>query len=127
MTQRVSEFELPSLLSIGASYDFLFNENNTLTIAGAFTSNSFTKDQFRLGATYSLSTEKAIATISAGYVFEKAIFSKELRTSALTGLTAGLSVDFPLGKTKSPIGIDYTYRASVFGGINTIGARINIK
>lgn len=127
MTQRVTEFELPSLLSIGASYDFLFNENNTLTIAAAFTSNSFTKDQFRLGANYKLSTEKAIATFSTGYVFEKAIFNKELRTSALTGLTAGVSVDFPLGESKSPIGIDYAFRSSVFGGVHTIGARINLK
>lgn len=127
MTQRVSEFELPSLLSIGASYDFLFNENHTLTVAATFTSNSFTKDQFRLGASYVLTAEKAIATISTGYVFEKEIFNQELRTSALTGLSAGLAVDFPLGKTKSPIGIDYTYRASIFGPISTIGARISIK
>ena len=127
MVQRVSDFELPSLLSIGASYDFLFNENNTLTIAGAFTSNSFTKDQFRLGANYTLASSKAIFMMSTGYVFEKAIFDKEARTSALTGLTAGLSVDFPLGKSKSPIGIDYAYRASVFGGVHTIGARVNFK
>lgn len=127
MVQRVSNFELPSLLTIGASYDFLFNENNKLTLAGAFTSNSFTKDQFRLGANYTLTSSKAIFMMSTGYVFEKAIFDKEARTSALTGLTAGISVDFPMGKSKSPIGIDYAYRASVFGGVHTIGARINIK
>ncbi|MCT4583169.1 MAG: PorV/PorQ family protein [Flavobacteriales bacterium] len=127
MVQRVSDFELPSLLSIGASYDFLFNENNTLTLAGAFTSNSFTKDQFRLGANYTMTTSKAIMMLRAGYVFENGIFKPETRTTALTGLTAGLSVDFPFGESQSPIGLDYTYRASVFGPIHTVGARINIK
>lgn len=127
MVQRVSDFELPSLLNIGASYDFLFNENNTLTVAAAFTSNSFTKDQFRLGANYTMTASKAIMMLRAGYVFEKGIMNKEIRTTALTGLTAGLSVDYTFGDAKSPIGLDYVYRASVFGGIHTIGARISIK
>lgn len=127
MVQRVSDFELPSLLSIGASYDILINENNKLTLAGAFTSNSFTKDQFRLGANYTMTAGKIQAGLRAGYVFEKSVFSKELRTTALTGLTAGVSFDFLVGEVKSPIGIDYAYRACVFGGIHTIGARINLK
>lgn len=127
MAQRVSDFELPSLLNIGASYDFLLNENNTLTLAGAFTSNSFTKDQFRLGANYMMTTTKANFALRAGYVFENGIFNNDTRTTALTGLTAGLSVEKTFGEAQSPIGIDYAYRASVFGGIHTIGARINIK
>lgn len=127
MVQRVSDLELPSLLSIGASYDFLFNEHNTLTLAGAFTSNSFTKDQFRLGANYMMTTSKANFALRAGYVFEKGVLKPEIRTTALTGLTAGISVEKTFGDAQSPIGIDYAYRASVFGGIHTIGARINIK
>ena len=36
MQQRVSSFELPSQLNIGASYDFNFSESNKLTLAGTF-------------------------------------------------------------------------------------------
>ncbi len=127
MVQRVSNFELPSLLSIGASYDFIFNENHTLTVAGAFTSNSFMKDQFRLGGEYKMNAEKAMFALRAGYAFEKGILKKETRTTNLTGFNAGFSVDFPFGKSESPIGLDYTYRASTFGGIHTLGVRVNLK
>jgi len=48
--QRVSDFELPSQLHIGASYDFIFSENSSLTMATTFTSNSFSRDQWRAGA-----------------------------------------------------------------------------
>jgi len=127
MVQRTTEFELPSLLSIGASYDVIFDEAKKLVIAGTFTSNSFTKDQFKLGLNYEMETAKAGFSLKAGYIFENDILSKDNRTTALTGLTAGGSVDFLLGDAKSPIGLDYTYRSSVFGGINTLGLRINIK
>ena len=43
MQQRVSSFELPSQLNIGASYDFNFNENNKLALAGTFSANSFSQ------------------------------------------------------------------------------------
>ena len=36
MQQRVASYELPSQLNIGASYDFNFNENQKLTVAGSF-------------------------------------------------------------------------------------------
>ena len=43
---RVDAFELPSLLNIGGSYDFNYGTDHRLTVAGNFTSNSFSKDQF---------------------------------------------------------------------------------
>jgi hypothetical protein len=58
MQQRVASFELPSQLNIGASYDFNFNENQKLTFAGSFSANSFSKDQFRTGAEYTLVKQK---------------------------------------------------------------------
>ena len=59
LNQRSAQFELPSLVDIGASYDFKFNENHMLTAALAFTSNSFTRDQVRLGLDYSFDVGKA--------------------------------------------------------------------
>ena len=50
--QRSSELELPALLNIGMSYDININRHR-ITGAGTFFSNSFQKDQYRLGGEYS--------------------------------------------------------------------------
>ena len=124
--QRVSDFELPSQLHIGASYDFLINEINKLTLAGAFTANSFSNDQWRAGMEYSLKSKKAHFILRAGLVYEKDIFNAETRTSALSGPTAGFTVDFPVGEQGSTLGLDYAYRHCILGGIHTVGGRINL-
>lgn len=125
--QRVSSFELPSQVHIGASYDFLFNENNSMTLAGAFSANSFTRDQWRLGADYKLDGGKAVFHLRAGLVYEKDIFNSANRASALTGPTAGLSVDFPVGENETLLGLDYGFRTSVLGGIHSLGVHIDLK
>lgn len=129
--QRSAKFELPSQVNIGASYDFIFKEDGSqmLTLAGTFTSNSFSKDNWRIGADYSMVTKKASFNLRAGYVYEKGIFSKELgdATTAFSGPSAGISVDWITGQTGNRIAIDYTYRASnTFNGSHSIGIRINI-
>jgi len=124
--QRVSSFELPSQLHIGASYDFLINENSILTAAGTFTSNSFSKDQWRAGFEYKLKSLKADFLLRGGLVYENDLFNSEAVSSALNGPTGGISVDFPFGENNSTICLDYAYRHSVLGGIHTVGARINL-
>lgn len=126
--QRSASFEMPSSLNIGASYDFLFGERNKLIVAASFQANSFSTDQYALGLDYGFTAEKAAFGIRAGYVVEKNSFSKTARTNALTGLTAGASVDVLVGKNKSAIGIEYAVRlSSPFGPIHTIGATISLK
>lgn len=128
LEQRSQAFELPSLLSIGGSYDFIFNENNKLALMLGFTANSFGNDQYRLGLDYGMTTEKAAFNIRAGYIYEKNIFSIENRTNALTGFTAGFSVDALVGKNKSALGLEYAMRlAGPLGLIHTIGATISLK
>ncbi|MES2589794.1 MAG: PorV/PorQ family protein [Bacteroidota bacterium] len=128
MEQRSQQFEMPSLLNIGASYDFIFSESSKLVGMFGFTANSFSTDQYRLGFDYNLTKEKAAFNIRVGYVYEKNLFSVENRTSALTGLTAGFSVDVLSGKNKSPLGIEYAMRmAGPFGYIHTAGITIAIK
>lgn len=123
--QRSDEYELPSLIKIGASYDFFFGDEQRLTAAGNFTSNSFTKDQFALGLEYAF---RSILYIRAGYVYEKGILDDEARTTALTGPTGGFSVNVPLNKEKGTyFSVDYSYRASnPFSGTHSVGARISI-
>ena len=126
--ERSATFELPSLLSIGGSYDFIFNENNKLNVALGFTANSFSNDQYRLGLDYAMTGDKVAFNVRAGYVYEKNLFSAENRSNALIGPTAGFSIDALVGKSKSALGIEYTARfAGVFGIIHTVGATISLK
>lgn len=123
--QRSEEYELPSLIKIGGSYDFFFGKDHKLTAAANFTSNSFTKDQVGVGAEYSWNH---ILYLRAGYVYERGILDDAERTTALTGPTAGFSINVPLNKEKgSAFSVDYSYRATQpFGGTHTVGARISI-
>jgi len=124
--QRVSSFELPSQLNIGASYDFNFNESNKLTAAGTFSANSFSRDQWRLGLNYTLTSDKVSFSLRGGFVYESSILDSENIATALSGPCGGFTVNFPFGDNGSRLGIDYAYRQSVFGGIHTVGGRINI-
>lgn len=128
--QRAASFELPSQLNIGAGYDFYLTKdtakmkNNRITAMGAFTSNSFSKDQFKLGVEYSW---KNILMLRVGYCYEDGIFSSADRTTVFTGPTAGFTVEIPFGKNKSTFGIDYSYRdTNPFQGVHTLGVRINL-
>lgn len=128
LEQRSATFELPSLLSIGGSYDFIFNESNKLNLALGFTANSFSNDQYRVGLDYAMTGENVAFNLRAGYVYEKNLFSAENRSNALVGPTAGFSIDAIVGENKSALGIEYATRfAGVFGTIHTIGATINLK
>ena len=125
--QRVQAFDLPSLLTIGASYDFIMAENHTLTAAGTFVANSFSRDQFAGGLEYGFTADKIVMKLRAGMMYEKGMFSEVDNKTAFNGPSAGITFDFPMGKNETLIGLDYTYRqSSVFGAVHTVGARINI-
>ncbi len=124
--QRAASYELPSQLNIGASYDFELGEKSMLTAALTYTSNSFTRDQWRLGLQYVLKSDKVHVTIRGGYVYESDIVSKENIATALTGPCGGLSVDFPVGENGTKLGLDYAVRTSALGLIHTVGAKITI-
>lgn len=128
LEQRTATFEMPSLLSIGGSYDFIFNEKNKLILGLGFTANSFSYDQFRLGLDYGMTANKVAFNLRAGYVYERKITSIENRSNALIGPSAGFSVDALVGENKSALGVEYTARfAGQFGIIHTIGATISLK
>ena len=121
--QRSSEFELPALLNIGISYDINIIKHR-VTGAGTFTSNSFQKDQYRLGCEYAY---KELFMIRAGYTYEEGINDEEKRTTALRGPSAGFTVELPMGSSGTTFGVDYSYRhTDPFQGSHTIGARINL-
>ena len=130
--QRSALYELPSLIQIGGAYDFFLSDNHDLTAHGSFTSNAFSQDQFALALEYGF---KEYFKLRGGYMLEQAKESEgggpqseeASAASFLTGLTAGLSVQTPIGKEGGALGFDYAFRAtSPFDGVHSIGVRIDI-
>ncbi len=148
LEQRAAQFELPSLLSIGGSYDFLWakktnniaqdssnkvkktklsydNAQHRLTIAGNFISNAFTKDQYIFGVEYCWNN---MLQIRGGYNYETDLTNEETNKTAFTGINIGASIIAPLNKAKkSNFSIDYAYKSTrYFSGCHTIGATITL-
>jgi hypothetical protein len=124
--QRSESFELPTQLRIGASYDFYIGESSRLTMAGNFTSNSFSKDQFGLGLEYAL---KEYLMLRAAYTYEDGITADvedPSRTNAYKGLSLGGSIEVPLSKKSDlTLGIDYAYQTTDnFSGTQVFGVRL---
>ena len=131
--RRSNDFELPSLVNIGAAYDFYLTEakeleeggykaDHRITASGTFTSNSFTRDQIRIGGEYAFQ-EKFMAR--AGYVYEEEVTDDEATRTTSTGPTFGATLEVPMGENGATFGIDYSYRLTrTFGGSNAIGVRL---
>ncbi len=121
---RSAQFELPTQLLLGAAYDFRLGEMNRLTLAAAFVSNSFEKDNYNIGVEYGF---KSYFMLRLGYrIFDNRNDGEV--TTALTGFTGGVSFDIPLKKNgDTSFGIDYSFRATnPFSGIHNIGVRISL-
>ena len=101
------------------------SSDHKITAAANFTSNSFTKDQYRFGAEYSF---KEMFQFRAGYVLEQNTwFDSEKRTYVYTGPTFGASFVAPLGKKGSTLGIHYAYQSTEsFAGTHSIGLSIDL-
>lgn len=123
-----NSFQLPSLLTLGASYDFwLGNEYlcnggfnlHRVTVLGSYISNSMGKDNFGLGLEYGF---KEMFMARVAYRYEDGIFNPDKATSFNSGLSAGFTVDVPF-KTGGPnLAIDYSYRHTfTFAGTHSVG------
>ena len=101
--QLTEGFEMPSLLNIGFAYDLELVKDHELSIAGNFTSNSFTNDQFTAGLQYGF---KELFMLRGGFTYEDNLFDDALRITVYSGLSAGLIVDLPLGSGGKKFGFD---------------------
>jgi len=110
---RSETFELPSVLNIGASYDFAIDEKHMVTVLANFTANSFSNDQLSAGLEYSMSK---IFQLRAAYRYTTGLNSGKddvAKAPVYTGLAGGLTAMIPLNKeTEAKLAIDYGYRAS---------------
>jgi hypothetical protein len=125
LAQRSAGYELPSTLNIGASYDFLFSENNhRVTILGNFVANSFSRDEIGVGVEYAL---KERFMLRGAY---RTDIDKDVTQEAIySGPSAGATIMVPLSKERksNTLAIDYAYRATkVWDGTHNFGIRINL-
>lgn len=144
--QRSADMEMPALLTIGLSYDFLFfgkayknaskdekladaltrkDAEHRLTLAGSFTANSYSRDLFSLGIEYGLMN---IFMLRAGCIIEGQIWNAEEATTFYSGPSAGATVAIPLAKKKGgtqQILLDYAYRfTKQWKGNHYIGIKV---
>ncbi|MFN0204207.1 MAG: hypothetical protein ACKVTZ_22005, partial [Bacteroidia bacterium] len=126
------KFELPSVLSLGGSYDWYIGNDHTFTVLGGFISNSFYYNQTGVGAEYKF---KEYLMLRGGFLYEKGIFSSQ-RYNSFTGGAFGVTVQIPFktGKTDdagnpiySTFALDGSYRtSSPLPGTSCIGVRVNL-
>ncbi|MEM1319054.1 MAG: PorV/PorQ family protein [Bacteroidota bacterium] len=124
--QRSQRFELPSMLNIGLSYDFIVEARHRITVLSNFTSNSFSQDQIGGGIEYAFNE---IFMVRGAYKYE--FGSNEdggVRAPVEQGLSAGVSIEVPLKKdSENTFGLDYAYRVTEpWGGTHNLGVRINL-
>lgn len=125
MQTRPTEFELPMLIKLGASYDFNFTDDHKLVTMAAFTENSYSKNQYHGGLEYSF---RNMFMVRGGYIYEEGILDEAERTTAFTGISGGFSFEVPFKKGgDQKFGIDYSYRdTDPYMGTHTIGVRISL-
>jgi hypothetical protein len=94
---KSKEFELPSSINMGISYDLLDNGPNFAMVSGNFRSNNFYQDLYQAGAEYVYDGKYSIR---GGYNFSD-------DDNYLYGPSAGLGLIFPLGSTK--LSVEYSW------------------
>ena len=123
--QRSAGFEIPSVLNIGMSYDFIILEKHRLTPLANFTANSFSRDQLGGGVEYSFND---LFMLRAGYKVELGTVL-DFEESIYSGLSVGATVDFPISmdNKSTRVGIDYAYRQTrLWNGTHNLSLRFSI-
>lgn len=129
-SSRPAGFDLPSSLSLSASYDFLLTpvndstgvSDNRLTLLAAFIANSYTKDQLGIGVEYAF---KEMFMGRVAYKFESGMYDA-ISGTVSGGLSAGVGVEVPFKKgSQKKIGIDYGFEYTrIFKGTHSVGIRL---
>ena len=123
VTQQSQDFELPSVLNIGLSYDFYISEKAVFSAIGNFTSNAFSRDQVGIGGEFKFND---MFMIRGAYKTDLAKEDGETN-NVYTGFSGGASVELPFNESgKNRIGIDYAYRTTnPFRGTHNLSVRFS--
>jgi hypothetical protein len=108
---RSAAFELPTHFDLGVSYDMLRWSNAHVTLAGAFQSNNFFQDEYRLGAEYAWEDR----------FFLRMGHSDSAEEGYLYGPSFGVGFAIPMSHGRMKV--DYTYSVinSFFSDIQHLG------
>ncbi len=123
LQMRSGRFDLPSLLHITGSHDFLFGgSTHVLTVAANFTSHTYQRNELVGGLQYSF---KDIVQVRGGFLYQRGILSDNPQT-VYTGPAGGVTLNVPLGSDRA-VSIDYSYRAaSPWKAVHAWGVRLNL-
>ncbi|HYR51976.1 MAG TPA: PorV/PorQ family protein [Candidatus Dormibacteraeota bacterium] len=97
-----TDFELPSYLQLGVSYDLGVAANQHATLYGTFQGNNFSTDEYRLGAEYMLGEHIALR---GGYVGQVALKQSSRQQDYLYSFSYGAGLNFKLGDR--PLSFDW--------------------
>ena len=98
-----ASFELPSEIALGVSYTRALNEENSLSIAGAFVNNNFAFDDYKVGFEYSY---RNIAFLRGGYLISAQ--SSDERMNIWEDFTVGVGLNMK-EFSNIDISVDYAY------------------
>ena len=96
-------FEIPYTIEFGVGDRRGIDDANSLELSGAFQSNNFSDDEYKLGMEYSY---QDLFFVRGGYNFAQ---KESDERQFLFGATVGAGVKYALGNTD--ISVDYAYRA----------------
>jgi hypothetical protein len=122
-------FNLPALVHIGASYDIRLDQNDEyyyhrLTASGNFNYNAFSDNVTSLGVEYAY---RESFMVRGGYGFQPNNLSSTDFQSTYYGFAGGLTIQLPVSKSGTVLGIDYAYAPTrIFNGNHNITLRITI-
>jgi hypothetical protein len=118
-------FNLPALVHIGASYDMRLDRNDEyyyhrLTASGNFNYNAFSDNVTSIGVEYAY---RESFMIRGGYGFQPNNFGDDFH-SQYYGVAAGMTIQLPISKTGTILGLDYAYAPTrIFNGNHNITLR----
>jgi hypothetical protein len=150
LQQRTAQYELPVLLTLGISYDFLIfgdeyaevskeerrdrgltrlDAEHRITLAGSFTANAYSRDLFGVGIEYGL---RQFFQVRAGYMAEAGMWKETSTDTWYIGPSMGASFLIPLASKKNPapfrkLILDYGYRFTrYYQGNHYIGLKVTL-
>ena len=118
---EATDFELPSYLQLGVSYDVGIAEKQHATIYGTFQGNNFSTDEYRIGAEYLLGEHIALR---GGYVGQLALNSSDRQSDYLYSFMYGAGLNFKMGDR--PLSFDWagTHVGQFFDDNQQVSLRI---
>lgn len=107
---ELQEFELPTNLEIGISYDANLGKENSVTLSTAFQNSTFSSDEYRFGMEYNYKKNF--------YVRGSGVYYANKETDEATfGPSFGAGIKYPFGNVQ--LGFDYAYRIVSEDGFNS--------